>query len=135
MYVLQHAIFMVARPIIFVVYSILTCCCDKGIEFSENETFDDRIISYNYIESELPNYGNFENYPSNPLAELAYNRDIARVSMNARNRSEEHLAKKEIGASAVMRASHKISNAMQHRLSLTQQSNICCICNFTFDGG
>jgi hypothetical protein len=40
--------------------------------------------------------------------------------MNARNRSEEHLAKKEIGASAVMRASQRISNAMQHRLSLTQ---------------
>ena len=49
-YLLQHAIFFVLRVPLFVLYSILTVCCEKNPEFSDNEKFEDYLISYEYID-------------------------------------------------------------------------------------
>lgn len=38
-YLLQHPIFIVSRFPIFLLYSILTCCCDKGADIDDNEEF------------------------------------------------------------------------------------------------
>ena len=51
-YVLQHPMFMVARIPIFIVYSLLTCCCDKGRNYPDDEEFKDRIISFDYVKYE-----------------------------------------------------------------------------------
>ena len=56
-YILQHVIFIVARIPIYLLFSIFTCCCDKGELLIEDEDgnvvdepkFRDRIISYDYI--------------------------------------------------------------------------------------
>ena len=49
-YLLQHAIFFVLRMPLFVIYSIFTMCCLKGHEFSDNEKFEDKLISFDYID-------------------------------------------------------------------------------------
>lgn len=135
LYVLQHAIFLVARPVLFIVYSIFTCCCDKGTEFSESEQFEDRIISYKYIENETENHGNFEHHQRNPIAEMSYQRSMSQVSQRAAARQEEELGKQEMSASAVRRASLKASTMLQHKLSITQKGNTCPICAFDFKNG
>jgi hypothetical protein len=81
-YICQHAIFIIVRIPLFICWSILTCCCDKGQEFSSEEKFEDRIISFDYIEYELPNRGNFTNHVMGP-SELAYNRGLSLVVQNA----------------------------------------------------
>jgi len=75
---LQHAIFLTLRPILFIIYSILTCCCDKGQEFGENEEFDDRIISFKFIEYETEHRGGFANYAVG-MQELTYQRNMSQV--------------------------------------------------------
>jgi len=62
-YLLQHPIFMIARIPIFILYSLLTCCCDKGADFDDNEEFKDRILSFDFIPYELGRLNNFENHP------------------------------------------------------------------------
>ena len=54
---------MVARPIIYFVFSFFTCCCDKGASLPEDFKFDDRIISLNFVEYELGQLNNFEDHP------------------------------------------------------------------------
>lgn len=92
-YMLQHAIFIISRPIIFIVYSIFTACCDKGQEFSESEEFEDRIISYKFIESENENHGGFEHHSNNPFEEMSYQRNMSMVSMRAAAKHEEELGR------------------------------------------
>lgn len=75
---------MALRVPLFMCWSILTCCCDKGQEYSAEEKFEDRIISFDYIEYELPNRGNFANHVMGP-SELAYNRGISLVVQNAQS--------------------------------------------------
>lgn len=89
LHVLQHAIFLIARPILFIVYSILTCCCDKGTEFSDEHNYDDCIISYEYVNYEMQNRNGLENFPVNPLHELAYARNLSQVQRGARAHAEE----------------------------------------------
>ena len=36
-YLFQHAIFLVARVPIFIIFTILTCCCSKGEELTKDE--------------------------------------------------------------------------------------------------
>lgn len=77
-YVLQHPIFMVLRVPIFLIYSILTCCCDKGEDFPEGELFKNRMISLEYVEYELDLLNNFQNHPVG-RNELEYNRRLSIV--------------------------------------------------------
>lgn len=78
-HVCQHALFVVARPIFFITWSILTCCCDKGREYGENENFDDRIISFKYIEHMTEFHGGMLDHPVG-FAEISYNRRISQVA-------------------------------------------------------
>ena len=38
-YLLQHPIFMVSRVPIFLIYSVLTCCCEKGADLGDRNMF------------------------------------------------------------------------------------------------
>ena len=58
-YLLQHLIFMVARAPIFLIYSILTCCCEKGEMLPDEFKFEDRILSPDFVEYELGRLNNF----------------------------------------------------------------------------
>ena len=49
-YLLQHPIFIVSRVPIFLIYSVLTCCCEKGADLGDDNKFEDRILSFDYIE-------------------------------------------------------------------------------------
>jgi len=76
---LQHPIFIAFRIPLLLVWTILTCCCDKGREYSESEDFKDRIISYDYVEYELENeVGGFENHAVGGN-EVEWNRNISIV--------------------------------------------------------
>lgn len=49
------------RAVVFFIYSILFCCCDKG-RFYENGEFEDTILSYKYIENASEERNHFENF-------------------------------------------------------------------------
>ena len=58
------------------IYSIVTCCCDKGRDLDDAEQFEDRIISFDFIKYELGVLHNFENHPRG-IDEIAFNREMA----------------------------------------------------------
>lgn len=60
---LQHPIFIIVRLPLFILWSLLTCCCDPGREYSQNEKFEDTILSFDYVEYELGQLNNFMNHP------------------------------------------------------------------------
>ena len=65
-YMLQHPIFLLSRPILFVLYSLVTCCCDRGVEIEDerlDEVMRNKIVAYGFIEYELGQVNNFENHP------------------------------------------------------------------------
>jgi hypothetical protein len=47
-YLLQHPFFILARIPIFLVYAILTCCCGKGEDVSEEHDYSEYIIALGY---------------------------------------------------------------------------------------
>ena len=59
---LQHVIFVVARVPLFAIYTLLTCCCDKGEDYPENERFIDRVIHFDYVLYELEENRHFDNH-------------------------------------------------------------------------
>ena len=61
-YLLQHPIFIVARLPIFLLYFLLTCCCNKGATIPLYD-FEDRILSFNFVPNELNRLNNFHNHP------------------------------------------------------------------------
>ena len=61
-YLLQHPIFILSRLPLFILWTILTCCCDKGRDYDDDEKFEDRVISFDYIDWETDNRGRFENH-------------------------------------------------------------------------
>ena len=77
-YLLQHPIFFFARPIFFLFYSILTCCCDKGDEIDGAEEFNDRVVSFDFIPHELGLLNNFQYHPVG-RNEIEYNRGLSIV--------------------------------------------------------
>ena len=74
-FLLQHPIFIIARVPIFILYSLLTCCCDKGRDYPGDELFKDRVISFDFIDFELGRLNNFANHPVG-RNELEYNRSL-----------------------------------------------------------
>ena len=85
-YLLQHVIFIVARVPIFILFSLLTCCCDKGDELKDDENevrvpngelpkFKDHILSYDYIDWQLNANHNFEHHVVG-FQEFEYNRRL-----------------------------------------------------------
>ena len=69
---------MAARIPIYLLYSFLTCCCDKGDTLPDEEQFQDRVISFDYVEFELGLLNNFENHPVG-RAELEFNQRLSYV--------------------------------------------------------
>ena len=49
LYGIQHLIFIVFRPLLFLMWTFMTCCCQMDEEYPEDYNFDDSIISFNYI--------------------------------------------------------------------------------------
>lgn len=77
-YVLQHPLFVVVRLPIFILYTLLTCCCDKSEELEAREDLVDRIVSFDYIPFYLGVLDNFENHPVG-RDEIEYNRGLSIV--------------------------------------------------------
>ena len=74
-YLLQHPIFILARVPIFFIYSILTCCCEKGESMAEDFKFKDIVLSLDFVEYGLGRLNNFADHPVG-RAELEYNRRL-----------------------------------------------------------
>lgn len=77
-YLVQHPVFILSRFPIFLLYSILTCCCDKGQEIPDDTEFEDRVLSFDFVEYELGRLNNFENHPVG-RNEFEYNRRLSFV--------------------------------------------------------
>lgn len=77
-YLLQHPIFIIARIPIFLIYTIVTCCCDKGAEIDDANEFQDTILSFRFIDYELGRNNNFVNHPVG-RNEWEYNRRLSFV--------------------------------------------------------
>lgn len=61
-YVLQHPLMFVARIPLFIVYTLLTCCCDKSPMTHSRKEFKDLIISLDYVKYQYEDHNNFENH-------------------------------------------------------------------------
>ena len=131
-YALQHPIFMVARIPLFIVYSLLTCCCDKGQEFSERETFDDRIISFDFIDRELEELDNFQNHPQGLANEVEFNRNLSIVRERRISLQNSIIAQQQMGSSNVQKMRSSIKRTILTKLSMSQQGS-CPICTIMYE--
>jgi len=52
-FLLQHPIFMLSRIPIFILYALLTCCCNKGREYPDDEQFKHTILHFDFVNYEL----------------------------------------------------------------------------------
>ena len=75
---LQHPIFMVSRLPIFLIYTLLTCCCDKGADYHDLDKFDGRILSPDFTTFEAGRLNNFQHHPVG-RNEYEYNRRLSFV--------------------------------------------------------
>jgi len=68
---------VVARLPIFLIYSLLTCCCSKNEEIDETVEAQmiTRVIHYDYIEYELGHLHNFQHHPVG-RQEMEFNRNL-----------------------------------------------------------
>ena len=133
LYLVQHPVFIVARLPIFIIYTILTCCCDKGQEYSDSEEFGNRIISFQYIEvmsTELDNHGNF-------VAGRQDFEEVRRLSVvqNARRATiEQQQSQVEMSQSMIMNIRNRAHQTILATLSLSMQGD-CMICLRPYMGG
>lgn len=104
---LQHPLFMLARIPMFILWTLLTCCCDQGREYSENEKFEDRIISYNFVQYELGELNNFEGHVGG-REELEFHRNLSIVREARQSIVRE--AQAQEGASSLQRLRTSLRN-------------------------
>ena len=69
-FALIHPLFIVIRIPIFIMYALLTCCCDKGNDLDANFGYEWLILSFDYIEKNEAEFeANPEYVPRNPCHE------------------------------------------------------------------
>ena len=49
-YLVQHLLFIILRPLLLISYCFVCGCLDQGQPFTENDNLNNCIISFNYIE-------------------------------------------------------------------------------------
>jgi hypothetical protein len=75
---LMHPIFMVARLPIFLIYTILTCCCDKGEDLGNEFPYEKLLISFDYCENHAEALDN-QLFAAQPWAEYRSNQNLRNV--------------------------------------------------------
>lgn len=128
---LMHPIFILARIPIFVVYAILTCCCDKGDDLEEDFPYDKLIISLDYWqkgEEARENGGDvadpFHNRPWDEWRAQNNLRNIRRDTMNLR--AQNNPEGDGGGFAASMR--REVTKTMKLSLSKSVALTVCPIC-------
>ena len=84
----MHPLFYLARIPLFIIYSFLTCCCNKGNEISDDNPLEDAILNFDYIayqEGELIRLGVNEG----PFADPRYEVDVRRQHGIVRQEMQE----------------------------------------------
>ena len=123
-YLLQHPIFMVARVPIFVLYSIITCCCDKGATLPDDFSFKDRIIGLDFVEYELGVLNNFEDHPVG-RDEFQFNRRLSFArAQSIRGRPQPELRRSE---TAMQKISNKLGGTIYAQMT-GGKPNECPFC-------
>lgn len=129
---------MVARIPIFIIYSILTCCCDKGHDYPEEEEFKDRIISFDFTEYELGMLNNFDNHVYG-LNEIEYNRNLSVIRRTMRLNQEEAAAARAEAEGWKPNASAKMKKTFRKTIvgmmGASQRGTECSICTVPFESG
>lgn len=62
-YTLQHVIFIILRPIFFIIFMVASVGHNQGQAYDKFDTLDDSIISYNYIKHMSGSVNGFEGRP------------------------------------------------------------------------
>ena len=86
-------IFIAIRVPLFLVFQLCSCFCNKGADYLDDDTFEDRIISYDYISYEKGTVNN-NNGASNQVGEneIEFNRRLNILSESQILRMNEQLA-------------------------------------------
>lgn len=115
-YLLHPIIFMLIKVPLFGLYSILCCCTNKGDEQSNNEDYEDTILSFKYIETMNAEHNNFGNHPTG-ARERAYNRSLEAVTLRAQQAiAAEEKAKNPMAAIIAQSLAGKFNMEMEKGL-------------------
>jgi hypothetical protein len=77
-YMLQNVIFIALRPVLYTLWSLLMCFCDRGTEYDKEDQFDWSIISFGYIDFQNSYYKNFTSFQKGK-PELEFTRQMTEV--------------------------------------------------------
>ena len=115
-----------ARPIIFILFTLLTCCCRSGATVADDFKFEDRILSFDFVEYELGMLNNFEDHPVG-REEFEFNRRLSFVraqSIRGRPPPNEQLRR---GNTALQKIQNKIGGTVLATFSASAKLE-CTFC-------
>lgn len=145
-YLFQHAIFLVARLPIFIIFSIVTCCCSKGdelkrdengelVEYPERPLFKDHIISYDYIEWQEDANHHFEHHQYG-FAEFEYNRRLASMRVVRQAERQAEVGFNDMAASQLARSARAARKTIVGAfVGKSVFGDECPICYMNFEEG
>ena len=138
LFVLQHPLFMLARVPIFMLFAIITFCCDKGTEYPAEEDFKDCIISYDFVHYELGILNNFRNHPTG-RNELEYYRSLRfsrRQTQQERQQNQAENQDLQLGASFFKRQASRMGSTIQEMFAADLLKELICpICISPMEAG
>ena len=123
-------IFVAIRAPLFLVYTILTCCCGKGNEFEEDYKFEDRIISYDYVKYELGLLNNFENHVVG-INEMEFNRNI-QIFRGQQQIEMQEVYGPDAGGAHINYIRYSLRKTIIANLSGGTKDIECSVCTFGF---
>jgi hypothetical protein len=87
-----HPIFIVSRIPIFILYAVLTCCCDKGDTLDDDFPYDHTLLSFNYIEKKTEELEHIdEGVARNPFNEWRQRQNINEERIRVQNERSQRL--------------------------------------------
>lgn len=137
-FLLQIPIFIVARLVLFILFELLTCCCDKGrandLDLDDEDRMKRQIFHYDYVDYMNRQLGNFRHHPVG-RAEIAYNRNLELVrAQTIRERRENHAGQNADQPGGEVRLQQSrlgpakgLAGTIYQRLSRSQRSE-CVLC-------
>lgn len=123
---------MVSRIPIFIIYSIFTCCCDKGREYAEGEEFKETVLSFDYIQNAIEERNHFQNYEIGE-EEVAFDAGLQEVRQRRITIANEQAMMQSMATSKVEQFRFGIRKTITEAMSMSMVDACCSICTMPFE--
>lgn len=125
-YAFQHVIFIIFRVFAWVVWGLLTSCCDHGRDFDKSDTFEWSIISPKYVEYQIEYLHGQRDFVAGS-ADIEFTRQLTQVQHQVQEKQEAVDTTKVFD-----RMRYSVRKRAIDLLAINSQLGLCpiCVCYF-----